>query len=337
MNEPAVEGELTNLDKAAVLLLAMGEEAAATVLKQLGPKEVQRLGSAMAELKDLKREKIEVVLASFAEKVDGSTGFTMGTDDYIRSTLKKALGQDKATSVIDRILLGGNAKGLETLKWMDARAIADIIRMEHPQIQAIVLAYLEGTQSAEVLAFLPEEARLEVIMRVARLDTVSPDALHELNSILEQQFSGASGQNKKKIGGHQVAAEIMTSLDASIGTEIMEGISSADQELGTQIQDLMFIFDNLISVDDRGVQTLLREVSTDLLVVALKGADDELKEKFFSNMSSRAADLLRDDLEAMGPTKLSEVEAAQKEILTIARRMEEAGEIMLGGGGEQML
>lgn len=326
-----------DIQKAAILLLAIGEEAAANVLKQLGPKEVQNLGAAMAELKDLKRETIADVIGSFAERIDDSTGFTMGTDDYIRKTLQKALGHEKASSVVDRILLGGNAQGLETLKWMDARAIAEVIKSEHPQIQAIVIAYLDGDVSAEVLSYLPEESRLNVIVRVARLETVTPEALQELNDILEHQFSGGSSQQKRKIGGSKVAAEIMTSLDTAIETEIMESLSELDEELSTQIQDMMFVFANLNDVDDRGIQALLRETSTELLVVALKGADEELQTKIFSNMSSRAADLLKDDLEAMGPTKLSDVEDAQKEILTIARRMAEAGEIVLGGSGEQML
>lgn len=336
MSDAAAENE-NELEKAAILLLAMGEESAANVLKQLGPKEVQQLGAAMAELKDLKREQISDALASFSDSVDDSTGFAMGTDQYVRSTLQKALGQDKASNVIDRILLGENAKGLETLKWMDARAISEVIRSEHPQIQAIVIAYLEGDVSAEVMSFLPEDVRLDIIVRVARLETVSPEALQELNEILELQFTGAPTKQKRKIGGSKVAAEIMTNLDTALETEIIEGLSELDEALATNIQDLMFVFSNLMDVDDRGIQALLRETSTELLVVALKGADEELKNKIFSNMSSRAADLMRDDLEAMGPTKLSEVENAQKEILVIARRMAEAGEIVLAGSGEQML
>ncbi len=337
MNDQSSGGEIEDIEKAAIFLLAIGEEAAASVLKQLGPKEVQSLGAAMAELKDVKRDKIASVLSSFSEQVDDTTGFAMGTNAYVRNTLNKALGQDKASSVVDRILLGGNTQGLDTLKWMDARGIAEVIRYEHPQIQTIVIAYLDGDLAADVLAFLPEEMRLEIIVRVAKLETVSPEALHELNDVLERQLSGNRSQQKRKIGGSKVAADIMTSLDTSLETEIMEGLTELDEELSTEIQDLMFVFANLNGVDDRGIQALLREVSTEVLVVALKGADEELKNKIFSNMSSRAADLLRDDLEAMGPMKLSDVENAQKEILTIARKMAEAGDIMLGGSGEQML
>ncbi len=220
---------------------------------------------------------------------------------------------------------------------MEARSVADIIRNEHPQIQAIVLAYLDSDQSAEILSYFPEKVRLDIMMRVAALDTVQPSALQELNDILEKQFSGSASSQTKAMGGYKVAAEIMNNLGGAVEGELMESIKEIDEQMAQQIQDLMFIFDNLQEVDDRGIQALLREVSSEMLIVALKGADVTLQEKTFKNMSKRAAELLRDDLEAKGPVRLSEVEAAQKEILVIARRMADAGEIMLGGGGEQML
>jgi flagellar motor switch protein FliG len=324
-------------EKAAILLLAIGEEAAAEVLKQLGPKDVQRIGGTMAALSDIKREDIAIVFEEFIEEMTNTTGFGIGTEDYVRNMLTTALGSEKASGIIDRMSLGGNTQGLDTLKWMDARAISDIIRQEHPQIQAIVIAYLESDLSAEVLSYLPESMRLDIMIRVAKLDTVQPDALLELNNILERQFAGSSSAQKRRIGGTKVAADIMTNLDGSIETEIMDALTEVDEGLSTTIQDLMFVFANLLDVDDRGIQSLLREVATEVLVVALKGADDELREKIFTNMSSRAADLLRDDLEALGPMKVSDVEAAQKEILVVARRMAEAGDIILGGSGEQML
>jgi flagellar motor switch protein FliG len=324
-------------EKAAILLLAIGEEAAAEVLKQLGPKDVQRIGGTMAALSDIKRENIAIVFEEFIEEMTNTTGFGIGTEDYVRNMLTTALGSEKASGIIDRMSLGGNTQGLDTLKWMDARAISDIIRQEHPQIQAIVIAYLESDLSAEVLSYLPESMRLDIMIRVAKLDTVQPDALLELNNILERQFAGSSSAQKRRIGGTKVAADIMTNLDGSIETEIMDALTEVDEGLSTTIQDLMFVFANLLDVDDRGIQSLLREVATEVLVVALKGADDELREKIFTNMSSRAADLLRDDLEALGPMKVSDVEAAQKEILVVARRMAEAGDIILGGSGEQML
>ena len=329
--------DLPSLDQAAILLMTMGESDAAEVLKHMGPKEVQRVGSAMSHLANVEQEQVQVVLGNFIDQVRHLTGLGVGSDNYIRGMLVTALGEDKANGLIDRILLGGNTTGLDTLKWMEARSVADIVRNEHPQIQAIVLAYLDADQSAEILGFFSDAVRLDIMMRISALDTVQPSALQELNDILEKQFSGNAGSQTTAMGGYKCTAEIMNNLDSSIEGELMEAIKEVDEEMGNQIQDLMFVFDNLRDVDDRGIQALLREVSSELLIVALKGVDNEFQEKIFSNMSQRAAELMRDDLEAKGPVKLSEVEAAQKEILVIARRMGDAGEIMLGGGGEQML
>ncbi len=342
MNAPAkteqAETKLSKLDQAAILLMSLGEQTAAEVLKHMGPKEVQRLGTAMAALTNVQQQDVETVIANFLDEVRTLTGIGTGADSYIRNMLVTALGQDKADGLVDRILLGGNTTGLDTLKWMDARSVADIIRNEHPQIQAIVIAYLDPDQSAEVLGYFPDKVRLDVMLRVASLDSVQPSALKELNNILEKQFVGNAGSQTKDMGGYKVAAEIVNNLDSSTSGELLDSIKEIDEELGIQIQDLMFVFENLKEVDDRGIQALLREVSSDVLILALKGADDVLKEKIFGNMSKRAAELLRDDLETKGPVKVSEVEAAQKEILTIARRMADAGEINLGGGGgEDML
>lgn len=334
---PATKLNISTVDQAAILLMSLGETDAAEVLKHMGPKEVQRVGSAMSKLANIEQDEVHLVLGNFMEQVRHLTGLGVGADNYIRSMLVSALGEDKANGLVDRILLGGNTSGLDTLKWMEARSIADIVRNEHPQIQAIVLAYLDSDQSAEVLEFFTDTVRLDIMMRISALDTVQPSALQELNDILEKQFSGSSGSQTTTMGGYKCAAEIMNNLDSTVEGELMEAIKEVDEDLGNQIQDLMFVFDNLRDVDDRGIQALLREVSSDLLIVALKGADTDLQEKIFANMSKRAAELLRDDLEAKGPLKLSEVEGSQKEILIIARRMADAGEIMLGGGGEQML
>jgi flagellar motor switch protein FliG len=328
---------LSKIDQAAILMMSLGEKDAAAVLKHLGPKEVQRIGTAMSQLENVPQDHVELVMNSFLSEARTLTGLGMGADGYIRNMLVEALGDDKANSLVDRILLGGNTTGLDTLKWMDPRSVADIIRHEHPQIQAIVIAYLDGDQAAEVLSSLPEKVRLDIIMRVASLDSVQPSALQELNDILEKQFSGSAGSQTKQMGGTKVAAEIMNNLDSSVEGELMDSIKELDEDLGNQIQDLMFVFDNLKGVDDRGIQSLLREVSSEILILALKGSDEELKQKIFGNMSKRAAELLRDDLEAKGPVKVSEVEGAQKEILVIARRMADAGEIVLGGSGEEML
>jgi len=339
-NLPDAGNALANLDRterAAILLMSLGEKDAAEILKHMGPKEVQRVGSSMASLKNVNQAQVEGVVSEFLDAVSGQTGMGLGANDYIRNMLTQALGDDKAGALIDRILLGGNTTGLDSLKWMEPRQVADLIRHEHPQIQAIVVSYLDPDQSAVVLANFDEKVVLDIIMRVASLEAVQPAALQELNDILERQFSGKAGTQTTTMGGIKCAASIVNFVDSTAATELLEQIKEVDEELGTQIQDLMFVFDNLVDVDDRGIQTLMREVSTDLLVIALKGADPSVQEKIFKNMSKRAAELLRDDLDAKGPVKLSDVETAQKEILTIARRLADAGEIMLGGGGEAMV
>ncbi|MFK4752684.1 MULTISPECIES: flagellar motor switch protein FliG [Oceanospirillaceae] len=333
-NDPS---KLSRVERAAILLMSLGEKDAAEILKQMGPKEVQKVGTAMATLTNIHQTQVENVVAEFLEAVSGQTGMGLGSDDYIRNMLTQALGSDKAGALIDRILLGGNTSGLDSLKWMEPRQVADLIRQEHPQIQAIVVSYLDSDQSAEILSNFDEKVRLDIIMRVASLEAVQPAALKELNDILERQFSGKAGAQTTTMGGVKVAANIVNMVDSTMAAELLERIIEVDEDLGTQIQDLMFVFDNLGDVDDRGIQALLREVSTDLLVVSLKGADPMVQEKIFKNMSKRAAELLRDDLEAKGPVKVSEVEGAQKEILTIARRLADAGEIVLGGGGEAMM
>ena len=330
--------KLSKVDKAAILLLSLGETDAAQVLRHMGPKEVQRVGVAMAQMRNVHREQVEQVMSEFVTVVGDQTGLGVGSDTYIRKMLTSALGEDKANGLIDRILLGGNTSGLDSLKWMEPRAVADVIRYEHPQIQSIVVAYLDPDQAGEVLAHFEHKARLDIILRVSSLNTVQPAALKELNTILEKQFSGNSTATRTTLGGVKRAADIMNFLDSSAEGQLMDSIREVDEELSEQIEDLMFVFNNLKDVDDRGIQALLREVSSDVLVVALKGADEGVREKIFKNMSKRAAELLRDDLEAKGPVRVSDVESAQKEVLTIARRMAEAGEIVLGGkGGEEMI
>ena len=337
-NRAAANAKLTRVDKAAILLLSLGESDAAQVLRHMGPKEVQRVGVAMAQMRNVHREQVEQVMSEFVEIVGDQTSLGVGSDSYIRKMLTSALGEDKANGLIDRILLGGNTSGLDSLKWMEPRAVADVIRFEHPQIQAIVVAYLDPDQAGEVLGHFDHKVRLDIILRVSSLNTVQPAALKELNTILEKQFSGNSNASRTTLGGIKRAADIMNFLDSSVEGQLMDSIREIDDTLSGQIEDLMFVFNNLSDVDDRGIQALLREVSSDVLVLALKGSDEGVKEKIFKNMSKRASELLRDDLEAKGPVRVSDVETAQKEILTIARRMAEAGEIVLGGkGGEEMI
>ncbi|GGC99133.1 flagellar motor switch protein FliG [Halopseudomonas salina] len=330
--------KLSKLDKAAIFLLSLGESDAAAVLKHMGPKEVQRVGSAMAGLRTINREHVHQVMGDFIETVGEQTGLGVGADSYIRTMLTQALGEDKANGLVDRILLGGSTSGLDSLKWMEPRAVADVIRFEHPQIQAIVVAYLDPDMAAEVISYFDHKVRLDVLLRVASLNTVQPSALKELNEILEKQFAGNSNTTRANMGGVKRTADIMNFLESSTESQLIEAIRDMDEDLSSKIEDLMFVFDNLADVDDRGIQALLREISSEVLIVALKGADEAIKDKILKNMSKRASELLQDDLEAKGPVRISEVEAAQKEILTIARRMADAGEIVLGGkGGEEMI
>ncbi|NOZ52436.1 MAG: flagellar motor switch protein FliG [Gammaproteobacteria bacterium] len=327
--------ELTGVKRAAILLMALGQESASQVLKHMEPKEVQAVGSEMALLSNVSKDHVSEVLAEFSKTVERQTGLGLGNDDYVRDVLVQALGEDKAGGLIDRILRGASTKGLETLKWMDSRAVAEIIRLEHPQIIAIVLSYLEPDQAAEVLTYFQDRVRVDVIMRISTIDGIQPSALQELNDIMEKQFSGNTNVKTSSVGGIKSAANILNFLDSGMEAEIMDSIKETDGDLGQSIQDLMFVFDNLNDLADRDIQSILREISSDSLVLGLKGAEEELKEKVFRNMSKRAAEMLRDDLEAKGPVKLSEVDSAQKEILSVARRLAESGDISLGGQGAE--
>ena len=329
---------LSGIERSALLMLGLGEKHAAEILRHMGPKEVQEIGLAMASLSNVTNSQMELVMQKFVDAIGEQTSLGMGSDEYIRNMMTAALGADKASGIIDRILLGRNSKGLEQLKWMDPRAIAELIRLEHPQIIAIVLSFLDPDQAAGVLSEFPERVRSDVIMRVASLDGIQPAALQELDEILEKQFSGGANVKSSALGGVKKAADILNFVDGAIESRVIEQIGEVDEELSQKIQDNMFVFENLIDVDDRGMQTLLREISSDQLLLALRGAPEPLRDKIFKNMSSRAAEMLKDDLEAAPPAKLSEVEAAQKEILTVARRLSDAGEINLGAtGGEEFI
>lgn len=323
---------------AAILLLTLGEQDAAEVLKHLSARDVQAVGSAMAGLTSVTRDQVEQVLSRLNEDVGRQTALGVGTEEYIRKILTNALGESKAGGLIDRILLGRSSKGLESLKWMESRAIAELINLEHPQIIALVLAHLEPDQAAEVLGYLPPRVRSDAVMRIATLDGVQPHALNELDEIMERQFSGNSTKLKSaNVGGLKAAADILNAMETSREAELMAAIRTQDAGLGGKIEELMFVFDDLAAIDDRSMQTLLREVPSARLTVALKGAEPAMREKIFANMSKRAADMLRDDLEVAGPVRVSEVDAAQKEVLMIARRLADAGQLTLGGSGDDFV
>lgn len=330
-NSPTLPGA----DRSAILLMSLGEDAAAEVMRYLNPREVQKLGVVMASLDRVSKEHADSVLGDFRQNLEKQTSLGLGADEYIRNMLNKALGSEKASNIIERILQGGEASGLDNLKWMDARAVAELIKLEHPQVVAMVLAYMEIEQASEVLHFLPERLRHEAMTRLASLETVQPGALRELNEVFEKQLSSESSGNlhMTSMGGTKVAAEILNNLEGSLGEKILSKIKEQDGDLAQAIQDQMFVFDDLINVDDRSLQTLLRDVSSEVLIFALKGANPDLREKFFRNMSKRAAEMMRDDLEAKGPVKVSEVEGAQKEILATAMRLEAAGQMTLKSAG----
>jgi flagellar motor switch protein FliG len=334
----AQQGPITGIERAAILLLSIGEQSAAEVLKLIGPREVHKVSAAMAGLSNVSTEQANTVLNEFVDAIGRETSYGVGSHDYLRNILVKALGEDKAGNIIDRVLKVEDSSGLEQLKWMDSRSIVEVVKLEHPQIIAVVLSYLDSEQAAEVLSQLPEKLRADVLLRVAVLDRLQPSALQELNRVIEEQFLGNSLAKSSGLGGVKTAANILNLMDASLEGNIMEQVTEYNADLAEKIQDLMFVFDNLSDISDRGIQSLLREVSSETLVLAMKGADQALKDKIFKNMSKRAGEMLRDDLEAKGPVRLSEVEAAQKEILAIARRLAEAGDIVLGGkGGEEYL
>jgi flagellar motor switch protein FliG len=324
-----MSSELQTTRSAAVLLLALGENEAATVLKHLDAKVVQKLGSAMSQLKSASREEVGAVVGGFVTTMDEQADIKVGSDDYIRKVLTEALGDDKASGIIDRILVGRKSKGLDVLKWMEPRAIAEIIRLEHPQVLAIIISYLDPDLAARVLTELPQAVQSEVLLRVAQLDGVQPAALGKLDEMIEKQIAGKGGSSSASLGGPKSAASILNFMPGSTIDEIRK----IDEPMTQKLQDLMFTFEDMMTVDDKGIQTVLREVDTARLVIALKGADTAMVDKFLGNMSTRAAEMLRDDMETRGPVKLSEVESAQKEILAITRKLADAGTIALGGSG----
>ncbi|WP_227816865.1 flagellar motor switch protein FliG [Nitrogeniibacter aestuarii] len=320
------------IEKAALLMFSLGSDLASEVLKHLGPKEVQKLGHAMANMPSHPRSKVEPILDELETHSEQGSPIE-ANEEEIRAMLTKALGDDRAAHIISRVLQGSDTAGIESLKWMDAATAADLIKNEHPQIIATILVHLEYDQAGEILKHFTDRLRNDVVLRIATLDGVQPSALKELNDALSRTLSGASTVKKAAMGGVRHAADILNFVGAAAETAVIDNVREYDPDLAQKILDEMFVFDNLMEIDDRGIQTILREVQSDSLVVALKGAQEDMREKIFKNMSQRAAEMLREDLESRGPVRLSEVEAEQKEILKIVRRLAEEGQIMLGGKG----
>jgi flagellar motor switch protein FliG len=322
------------VEDAAILLMSLGEEHAAEVFRHLAPKEVQRLGEAIARMRPITHEKVEGVLDKFSTLATGQSTLVADNDEYVKSVLRKALGDDKANLLIDRILQGSDVSGIESLKWMDASSVAELLRNEHPQIVAAILAHLDHDQTSSVLKCLTERQRNEVLVRIATLDGIQPSALKDLNEVMKKVLAGGDKLRKASLGGVKTAAEIINLLGGTLETSVLDFIRETDSDLAQKIMDNMFTFDDLEKLDDKGVQAMLKEVQSESLVVALKGATAELREKVFKNMSTRAAETLREDLESRGPVRLSEVEAEQKEMLKIVRRLADEGQIVLAGGSD---
>jgi flagellar motor switch protein FliG len=322
------------LERSAILLMTLGEDAASEVFKHLSPKEVQKIGEMMTRLRTVPKEKVGQVLDQFSAEAAANGSLVADTDEYVKAVLRKALGEEKAGLLINRILQGSDTSGIESLKWMDADSVAELVRNEHPQIIASILVHLERDHSGEILSKLTARVRADVILRVATLDGIQPNALKELNEVLSRVLAGADKLKKAALGGPKVAAEMLNGLGTSLETEVLDSVRESDEELAQSIQDQMFTFDDIIKLDDRAMQSVLKEVANDGLVIALKGASPEIRDKFLKNMSQRAAEALREDLESRGPVRVADVEAQQKDILKTVRRLADSGEIAIGGGGE---
>lgn len=322
------------VEDAAILLMSLGEEEASEVFKHLAPKEVQKLGETIAKMKVVPRERVEKVLDKFDLIAETQSTLVNDTDEYVRSVLRKALGDDKANLLLDRILQGSDVSSIESLKWMDPGSVAELLRNEHPQIVAAILSHLDFDQSSSVLRVFSERQRNEVLIRIATLDGIQPMALKDLNEVMGQILAGGERMKKSNLGGVKTAAEIINMMGTSVEASVLDYIREADSDLAQKIMDNMFTFDDVEKIDDRGIQAVLKEVQSESLIVALKGAGPELREKIFRNMSSRAAETLREDLDSRGPVRLSEVEAEQKEILKVVRRLVDEGQIVLAGGGD---
>ncbi len=322
------------VEDAAILLMSLGEEEASEVFKHLAPKEVQKLGETIAKLKVVGRAKVEEVLTRFDLVAETQSTLVSDTDEYVRQVLRKALGDDKANLLLDRILQGSDVSSIESLKWMDAASVAELLRNEHPQIIAAILAHLDFDQTSSVLRVFTERQRNEVLVRIATLDGIQPMALKDLNEVMSQVLAGGERMRKSSLGGVKTAAEIINMLGSSVEASVLDYIREADADLAQKIMDNMFTFDDLDKIDDKGIQAVLKEVQSESLVVALKGASAELREKILRNMSSRAAETLREDLDSRGPVRLSEVEGEQKEMLKIVRRLVDEGTIVMAGGGD---
>jgi len=322
------------LQKAAVLMFALGEDAAAQVMKHLEPREVQKLGLLMSSMTSVTTESLTGVLNELRLESRKSKTFNVDSHDYISGVVNKALGEDKAGNILNRILTKSDSHGIDNLKWMDAKSVASLIYNEHPQIIATILLHLPPLQASEILSELTERTRIDVLLRITTLDGVQPLILNDLNEVLNNLLTGNDSIRKKQLGGIKSAAAIMNFLNTDLEAVVMNKIKDFDQNIADQINDEMFVFDNIVDIGDMDIQAILLEVDSECLIVALKGAKEEIKNKILKNMSGRAAEMMLEDLNARGPVRVSEVEKQQKEILITIRRLADEGKITIASGGD---
>jgi flagellar motor switch protein FliG len=322
------------VNKSALLLMSLGETEAAEVFKFLAPREVQKIGAAMASIKNVTREQVEGVLQDFVKEAEQHTAFSLDSNEYIRSVLTRALGEDKAGVLIDRILQGSDTSGIEGLKWMDSPAVAELIKNEHPQIIATILVHLDRDQASEIVGCFTDRLRNDVLLRIATLDGIQPAALRELDDVLTGLLSGSDNLKRSPMGGVRTAAEILNFMASAHEEAVLENIKQYDVDLAQKIIDQMFVFDNLLDLENTAIQLILKEVESEALIISLKGAQPALRQKFLSNMSQRAAELLAEDLDSRGPVRVSEVETQQRRILQVVRNLAESGQIVIGGKAE---
>ena len=324
---------LSGTQKSAILMMLLGEDEASEILKNLTPKEVQHIGTAMYSVEGLDQDTVNKVLDEFLAIIKEQTSLGLGAGDYIQNVLNKALGQDRAQSILGRITPSESSNAIEILEWMDSRAIAELIQDEHPQIIALIISYLEPAQGSDVLVMLDEKIQPEIVKRIATIQTVQPDALRDLELVMQKKFAANTSLRASQVGGVKAAAQIMNFMKGEDEQKIFKEVAKFSKNLMTEIQEAMFVFDNLIKSDDKSLQMILRSVETEDLVLAMKGADEVLRDKLFSCMSQRAAANIQDEMEALGPVRLTEVQEAQKRIINAARRMSDEGTIVLAGRG----
>ncbi|GAB3375295.1 flagellar motor switch protein FliG [Spongiibacter taiwanensis] len=321
-------------EKAALLLLMLGEDQAAKVLKHVDAVDVEKIGSAMASIRDVDNRKAESVVNEFHRALSSENTLGVGVSNYVRKVLTNTLGEQKGATLADRVLGQEQALEIDSLRWLETEALVQMLKDEHPQIIAITLAHLAKEQAAKVLKALPTDLQENVVMRIATMQTIPQAAMKQLQDVLKKKLSVSASFKTSTVDGAMTAASIINSLDADSETRVLEALAKADEALSDRIQDLMFVFSNLMDIADKGIQMLLREVPSDILPIALKGAEERVRDKILNNMSKRAKEMIIEDMEARGPIKISEVEEAQKEILAIARKLAESGQIDLGKGGD---